>query len=159
MQDGISLKHVAHLIKRFFGYFVAPPLTPTERSEVADLLPAELASLFFGMQPQDQRHAYQVYQRTGGGRLSQAALLHDVGKSAARIGPFQRAIATLCQHLRIPTRGSWQIYLDHGRLGADMLAHAGGDALAVAFTRHHPGPAPAGIDPEDWETLSAADDV
>ena len=159
MQVGISLKHVAHLIKRFFGYFAASPLTPSERAEVADLLSPELASLFFGMQHQDQRHAYQVYVRSGGGHLAQAALLHDVGKSATRIGPFQRALATVCHALHLPKRDNWTVYLDHGRLGADMLAHAGGDALAVAFTRHHPGPVPAGVDPDDWAALSVADDV
>lgn len=159
VQVGIRLKHAAHLVKRFFGYITARDLTEDEREEVATLLPTELATLFFGMQRQDQRHAYEVYHRTDGGALTQAALLHDVGKSLGPIGPIRRSLATLCSILHIPTKGTWRMYLDHGAIGADLLARSGADALAVAFTRHHPGPAPAGIDAGMWKALSEADEV
>jgi hypothetical protein len=159
MQNGETLKHSSHLVKRFFGYLTAKPLTDGERQEIAGLLPTELATLFFGMQPQDQRHSYEVFMRTGGGHLTQAALLHDVGKSVSRIGPFSRSLATLGSVVHIRTKGDWNLYLDHGRLGADLLAQSGADALAVSFTRNHPGPVPTGIDPDDWKRLTEADEA
>lgn len=157
VQVGIRLRHAAHLVKRFFGYLTASDLSEAEREEVATLLSTELATLFFGMQQQDQRHSYEVYRRSGGGPSTQAALLHDVGKSLAPIGPIRRSLATVCSVLHIPTKGTWRMYLDHGAIGADLLARSGADALAVAFTRHHPGPPPAGVDPGVWKTLSDAD--
>jgi hypothetical protein len=159
MQNGQTLNHSSHLVKRFFGYLVAHPLTDEERAEIAGMLPTPLATLFFGMQPQDQRHAYEVYLRSGGGHLTQAALLHDVGKSVARIGPISRSLATLSAGISLPVRGNWVLYLDHGRIGADLLEQSGADALAVAFTRHHPGPTPPGIDQADWQTLTEADET
>lgn len=159
MQDGETLSHSSHLVKRFFEYLTAKPLTDSERQEVASLLPTALASLFFGMKLQDQRHSYEVYLRSGGGHLTQASLLHDVGKSVSSIGPIGRSLATLSSGIRVPTKGDWRLYLDHGQIGADLLAQSGADALAVAFTRNHPGPVPAGIDPEDWKTLTDADEA
>jgi hypothetical protein len=159
MQNGQTLTHPSHLIKRFFGYLVAQPLTVEERAEVAGLLPTALATLFFRMQPQDQRHSYDVYLRSGGAQLTQAALLHDVGKSVSKIGPISRSLATFSQAVNLRVHGDWRLYLDHGRIGADLLEQSGADTLAVAFTRHHPGPAPTGIDPSDWHTLADADEA
>jgi hypothetical protein len=159
VQDGKALKHSAHLVKRFFGYLTAQTLTDTEREHIAGVLPTELATLFFGMQPQDQRHAYDVYVRSGGGRLTQASLLHDVGKSVSRIGPLGRSFATISRAVGIPTKGRWQLYVEHGPIGAELLHEAGADALAVSFTRNHPGPPPSGVDPRDWDTLTEADEA
>lgn len=148
-----------HLVRRFFGFLRARPLTPSEQDSVSEALTAPLASMFFRQRPEDQRHALDVASRVGDrSDLVEAALLHDVGKSATDLGVVGRSAATLWSvtGLGMPTR--WRRYLDHGRLGAAMLEDAGAGPVAVAFTRHHPGPPPPEVDPDDWRTLSEADD-
>lgn len=159
MQDEIGLRQLVHLVKRFTGYVRAKPLQPHERDEVAGLLPSELADLFFSMQPEDQRHALDVYRRADSQDLAQAALLHDVGKSISRIGPISRSLATVADALHLPVKGGWRLYLDHGAIGADLLEVAGADDLAVEFTRNHPGPVPHGTDPDAWHRLTNADET
>jgi len=71
-----------------------------------------------------------------------AALLHDVGKLASGLGTFGRVVATL-----IRARPGWEdrrgwrrrvaLYRDHPRLGADLLALAGSDALTVDWAAQH----------------------
>ena len=150
---------MAHLVRRFFGFITARPLTPSEQLWVSDALGAKLRRLFYEQQHQDQRHAVDVALRAGDGRLREAALLHDVGKSASGLGAFARSLATLWSLTGLPVWGRWRTYLRHGELGAAMLERAGAGDLAVAFARHHPGPVPAGVDGGAWRALEAADDV
>ena len=98
-----------------------------------------------------------------------AALLHDVGKSAAGLGTFGRVVATLSgmvggrgmAPLWADRRGFTRkvgLYLRYGEIGADMLRLAGSDPLVVAWSLEHHLPA------EQWsmprtagELLVAAD--
>ncbi len=122
------------------------------------LLPEPLADLFFTMTVADQRHAFDVYLRTGGDpRLAEAALMHDIGKVAAPIGPLTRSFATVLAACHVPLTGSWAIYRDHGPIGAEMLAAVGASDFTVTFTRTHPDPPPAGINTDSWERLAQAD--
>ena len=89
----------------------------------------------------------------------QAALLHDVGKARSRIGPFQRSLATICNALRLPLPHRWKLYIDHGSIGARMLAEAGATDFVVAFTETHPGPPPGGADAEAWFAVARADEA
>ncbi|MDJ0962208.1 MAG: hypothetical protein QNJ88_16265 [Acidimicrobiia bacterium] len=154
----------AHLVRRFFGHLRATPLSPGEQDLVADALSPELAQLFHRQSPPDQRHAFDVARRvrsalpTDDAAFS-AALLHDVGKAVAAIGPIARSLATVFDALRIPMPAHWRSYRNHGAIGADALTAAGAPTLAVVFARHHPGPAPEGIDPDVWNALVAADNV
>lgn len=147
-----------HLVRRFFGFLTARPLTPTEQATVASELAPSLARLFFAQRPEDQRHAFDVAATVRDrSDLVEAALLHDVGKSESGLGAIGRSLATAWSTARMPMPRTWRTYLDHGRIGADLLEAGGAGDLAVAFARHHPGPVPAGIDPADWHRLGAAD--
>ena len=86
-----------------------------------------------------------------------AALLHDVGKLDANLGVYGRVIATISgavvhhdpEVIRdwTRTRGFTRrvgLYLQHPRLGGDMLALAGSDDLTVTWTRQHHLP------PDEW---------
>lgn len=153
--------YAAHLVRRFFGYLSAQPLTPTEQALVARMLSPDLHRLFTGQPPQDQRHALDVATRTThrSAEVLEAALTHDVGKSVAHLGPFGRSGATLWSFTPFPVTGRWHTYLAHGAIGAEMLERAGATEFAVAFARDHPGPVPPGIEPAAWEALASADDA
>ncbi len=147
-----------HLVRRFFGFLVAAPLTPSEQRIVSDALAAPVARLFFTQRPEDQRHAFEVARPfRDDPDLFEAALTHDVGKTVGNLGALARSAATIGAALRLPLPERWRTYLDHGPLGADALAEAGAGALAVAFARHHPGSPPDGVDPDAWHQLEESD--
>ncbi|GMQ98417.1 MAG: hypothetical protein BMS9Abin17_0927 [Acidimicrobiia bacterium] len=149
-----------HLVRRFFGFLTAAPLSPIEQDEIHAALPSRLARLFFSQRTEDQRHAFDVRSRVGDDpALVQAALLHDVGKIDSDLGAVGRSLATIWSATSLPIWGRWRAYLDHGRLGADVLEAHGADELAVAFTRHHPGAVPKSFDAVGWKRLSSADDA
>ena len=148
-----------HLARRFFGYVTSNPPTVGELDTVRDQLSEDLYDIFVRMNLEDQRHAIEVANRIDDDALIEAALLHDVGKSASDVGALGRSCATIARALSIPVSGSWRMYLDHGEIGASMLEAAGAGPVTVAFARFHPGPPPEGISPDRWRILEDADDV
>jgi hypothetical protein len=88
-----------------------------------------------------------------------AALLHDVGKVESGLGTLARVGATLAalglgrrRLLTWASRGGrgriaarLARYLDHDRIGAELLAAAGSDPLVVAWAGQHHLP------PHRWE--------
>lgn len=160
MQGIGRLANVLHLARRFFGHVRAKPLTDDEAEAVRDRLDEQLASLFFTMVVPDQRHAFDVYERSGpDNSIAVAALMHDIGKSAAPLGAMARAFATLGSAIHIPLRGAWAMYRDHAAIGAAMLQEAGADPFAIAFAKGHPGAPPEGVDADAWWRLAAADHI
>ena len=148
-----------HLVGRFFGFLNARPLTPDEQSFVATNLSPELQRIFFMQQPEDQRHGLDVASHLSDKpAVAEAALLHDIGKTASPLGAVSRALATLWAATSLPVWGIWHTYLDHGRIGAEVIETNGGSALSVAFARYHPGDPPPWIDADDWASLAEADD-
>ncbi|MCL1595119.1 MAG: hypothetical protein M3132_12290 [Actinomycetia bacterium] len=138
----------------------ARPLTPAQQEQINDALHGKLARLFFGQRHEDQRHGHEVASRIKyDPTLLQAALLHDVGKSACDLGAIGRSLATIWSASSLPIWGQWRTYAEHGPIGASLLEANGADELAVAFTRDHPGPVPEGIDPDAWRMLATADDA
>lgn len=121
---------------------------------------------YFGrMSAADQRHAIAVARDAEAGATDlpddqralavPAALLHDVGKIAAGLGTYGRAVATLSGVVAGPHYAdAWQersgftrkvgLYLKYGDLGAEMLQLAGSDPVVVAWSREHH------FLPEDW---------
>jgi hypothetical protein len=149
-----------HLVKRFFGHLFASSLTPTEQERIATNLRPQLLALFYRQSIQDQRHALEVAARLGSAdHLTEAALLHDVGKTASGLGVIQRSIVTLWTATGLPLWGTWQQYVDHGPIGAALLTSAGADQTSVLFARSHPGPVPEGVSRSDWHILETADNV
>ncbi len=106
------------------------------------------------MTTQDQRHALDVYhtlRRAGrtDARLFTAALLHDVGKSAARLWAWQRAVIVLLERFaprllarlsRGKPRGWRRPFIVHARhpdIGARMAEEAGCPPLVIALIQQH----------------------
>jgi hypothetical protein len=142
------------------------------------LLPDEV-ELWKRMSRSDRRHAVGVARRVEAALgpdatrpVLAAALLHDVGKLDANLGVYGRVIATVSgavvRHdpdvIRdwTRTRGFTRrvgLYLQHPRLGGDMLALAGSDDLTVTWTRqHHLPPEEWTLPPELANALKEADD-
>jgi hypothetical protein len=154
-----------HLAHRFFGALSpAGPPPSDEAWAVASLLPGE-QELWAQMSGPDRRHAIAVARDTSrllgpeGARreVLAAALLHDVGKVESSLGTFSRVAATLLAmglgRQRATSwrpgpgtgRPSWKarvaLYLEHDRLGADLLERAGSDELTSTWARQHHLPA------------------
>ena len=157
----MSATYLAHLARRFVtSLWPAPPPAADERW-VADLLAPGEAALWGRMGGADRRHAVGVARRVqaalGDGAtrpVLAAALLHDVGKTVSGFGPWRRSLATVLGAVagreRVVARGGRAgAYLDHDRLGAQLLAEAGADPLTVAWAAEHHLP-------EDTWTVPAA---
>jgi hypothetical protein len=125
----------------------------------------------------DRRHAVAVAERVEralGHEATRpvlaAALLHDVGKVESGLGTYGRVVATLSAKVAgADMAPAWRrqrgfirrvgLYLEHDRIGGDLLELSGSDPLTVAWTREHHRP------PADWtvpthigDALKAADD-
>lgn len=152
-----------HLVRRFFGVLTAKPLDAAERREVQPWLTDSDRDLFWAQDEADQRHALEtarsVRAAVGDDPVAiRAALFHDVGKVHSGLGPWRRSMATILGVLRLPMPKRYRTYLDHGPHGAQDLEAAGAERLVVEFARHHPGPAPYGLDRRLWKVLLDADD-
>jgi len=153
-----------HLIRRFVWTLRARPLNPGEQAVAAAVVRPGEREAFWSQGPADQRHAVETALRVmaaapGRPDLARAALLHDVAKRHARLGPIGRSLATVAGVLRLPAGRRWSTYLDHGPVAADELAAAGAEPLVVAYARHHHRGRPDGVAEDDWRILTAADDV
>jgi hypothetical protein len=168
-----------HLTKRFFETLV--PLGPRKADRqwaVDQLLPGERV-LWARMKPADRRHAAGVARRVEaalGDRADRpvlaAALLHDVGKIEANFGPYRRVIATVSAGavgrdpdvIRAWTRTTGftrkvGLYLQHPKLGGDLLGMAGSDPLTEAWAReHHLPESEWTVPPDIGRALKDADD-
>lgn len=140
----------------------AAELAEGERSNVDRWLanPA-LRVMFWEQSIGDQRHAYDGARHVFGlGRppeVVQAALLHDVGKRHAALGPIGRTLATVAHSVGIPGGRRMEAYTAHGARGADELEAAGAHPLVVSFTRHHHSGRPPDITVADWDVLVGVD--
>jgi hypothetical protein len=146
-----------HLVKRFFGSLL--PRGPNSNDAAwaeSQLLPGEV-ELWRRMRRTDRRHAVGVARRVEASLgddatrpVLAAALLHDVGKLDANLSVYGRVIATISGavvHHDEETIRDWTrtrgftrrvgLYLQHPRLGGDMLALADSDPLTVSWTREH----------------------
>lgn len=167
----------AHLVKRFFGSILPIGPKPDDDAWAREhLLDAE-QEVWDRMSRVDRRHAVGVARRAEAALGEEAtrpvvaaALLHDCGKVVSGLGTYGRVIATLSVKLAghdiamawSETRGFTRrvgLYVEHPRLGADLLGMAGSAPLTVAWTAEHHLP------PEDWtvpreigDALKAADD-
>ena len=136
------LAQLGHYARRFFGFFRLQPLSPSEQDVVASELSRDEAALFWSMQSEDQRHCFDmarcVHRRLPGDREAiRAALLHDVGKSQAQLGPVMRSVATVAGHMHLPMTAAMRHYWNHGPHGAFALADAGSSDFVVEFARDH----------------------
>jgi putative nucleotidyltransferase with HDIG domain len=155
---------VRHLARRFFGSLRTRfPDADGQRLVATTLTTPGTADIFWGQQRQDVVHGIAVARlvlddHPDRADLARAALLHDVGKAASRLGVIGRSLATILAATRLPVGARMHAYLDHAQIGARMLETAGIEDVAVAFARHHrDAEAPSGVDPSDWAILRRAD--
>ncbi len=145
-----------HYVRRFFTSLSRRPPTPADEQWARTrLTPAELR-LLDRLGNQDRRHliasAREVADHFGEDSVwVVAALLHDVGKHAARLGTSGRVAATLCSGLfgRLRVQG-WAgrpgptgrigRYELHGEIGADEIRRAGGPEEAARWSELHHDP-------------------
>lgn len=167
----------SHLARRFLGSLrPGGPAPAEERWALECLLPGEQA-LWHRLSGADRRHAVGVarqVERSLGHEAARpvlaAALLHDVGKVESGLGTYGRVVATVSAAVAGPDMAaSWRrqrgfvrrvgLYLQHDRLGADLLALAGSDDLTVAWAREHHRPSAEWTVPAKIAgALKAADD-
>lgn len=158
-----SVSDFGHLVARFLDAVLARRLAPLEQAEVAAYLRSPVERVVFWDQPTaDQRHGLEAARWVAARHpdrddLIRAALLHDIGKRHARLGPVGRSRATLRMAIGLQLTPGMSSYGDHGKLGAAELESAGAEPLVAAYARHHHGERPAEIDPLDWRVLVAAD--
>lgn len=154
-----------HLGRRFVRALWPGPPRKRDVAWVAGILePGELR-LWRSLPNHDQRYTIRVAkvvderlagtEFAGQPRWLAAALLHDVGKLDAGLGVYGRVVATLCGMVAsAETIDDWRrsrgfirrvgLYLQHPRLGREMLALAGSDPLTVAWAAEHHLP------PDQW---------
>lgn len=123
-------------------------------AEVERVLCPGAWALFVRQAPQDQRHALAVYEtlcRQGhtSKDLLAAALLHDVGKAAAQLGPWQRGALVLAERISPrfldliadgppqDWRRSVAHYASHAEIGARWAEEVGCSPITVELTRRH----------------------
>jgi hypothetical protein len=142
---------------RQFASALLARVSPDDLLEADEVLPPDAQKLFRRMSASDQRHSLNVMRtlrRQGHTEpgLLEAALLHDVGKSAARIYPWHRAIIVLSAHfapgllagLVSGEQRGWRrpfvVHRQHTEIGAEWVAQAGCSPLTVSLIRRHQEP-------------------
>jgi hypothetical protein len=129
------LSKIAHLTKRFVLSLVPSQVQEIERQWVQSVLSPSEFDVWNNMMVQDRRHSVLVGRRFVKHRPTAmqseiaGALLHDVGKSVARLGTFGRVIATLVG----PRTNRFRQYHDHEQIGATMLRSIGSDELTISM--------------------------
>jgi hypothetical protein len=129
------LSKIAHLTKRFVLSLVPSQVQQIERQWVQSVLSQSEFDVWNNMMVQDRRHSVLVGRRfvklrptASQGEIA-GALLHDVGKSVARLGTFTRVLATLVG----PRTNRFRQYHDHEKIGATMLRSIGSDELTISM--------------------------
>lgn len=151
-----------HLAGRFFDVLTAEPLRPEDRSRLDEWLSPIEQAIFFDQSVADQRHGLEcglevAIEHGDRPELVRAALLHDVGKRHARLGPLGRVFASVLIRLGLPVGARVRSYEAHGPIGASELLELGAGTLVVDFARHHHVARPPSITPQDWELLESVD--
>ena len=129
------MSKIAHLTKRFVLSLVPSQVQQIERQWVQSVLSPSEFDVWNNMMVQDRRHSVLVGRRFVKHRPTAmqseiaGALLHDVGKSAARLGTFGRVIATLVG----PRTNRFRQYHDHEQIGAMMLRSIGSNELTISM--------------------------
>lgn len=127
-----SLRSIQHLVRRALTSFSNAPVTPNQSLVVRDILQDAEFRLWCDMDPRDQRHSLDVLERfdvlapSASRPWRAAALLHDVGKNASRLGWLTRICATVVG----PKGRRFRSYHDHETIGVALLRDVGAEDVA-----------------------------
>ncbi len=146
---GVDVLQWRYRVWQFFKAMTTKNSPEWGRIAAAYLSPEQMA-LFRRMSPHDQRHSVDVLQKLLAkdcqeDDLLKAALLHDVGKTAARLTPWHRVISVLLgnwlDRLACEEPGKWCypffVQREHPLIGAKMAKHAGCSPRCVRIIRYH----------------------
>lgn len=179
VKERVRRPHVVHLARRFLGALSPAAPAPADEAWVTSVLTGPERTLFAAMANHDRRHAIGVARRALAMRgddapddLAAAALLHDVGKVHADLGPIGRARATVrialvgrarvrAEVARSERARRVALYADHPGLGAaDLRARGARPRVAAWAGVHHDAArwSESGFDPDEVAALHAADD-
>lgn len=144
-------------VQQFFRALFAR-VSPSERAIVHDTLSPAQAALFWRMARCDQRHGLDVYHmlREDGCQdeaLLAAALLHDVGKAAARLTIAHRVAVVLIERALPGWLARWAgegrgwkapfaAHVQHPQVGGAWARAAGSSTDIVMLIREHHVDAP-----------------
>jgi len=149
----LTLSRLAYRTRQFWNAL----LSPRKRVETEVLLPHLSPSqivLFRRMQPSEQAHAYQVFERLKAAGQTEpdllaAALLHDVGKILVPLSLPDRVVIVLGKRLFRRRARRWGegtlsrlrrpfvVASHHPGWGADLAKQAGASSRTVDLIRHH----------------------
>jgi hypothetical protein len=153
-----------HWVGRFVRSIRPSAPSPEDLAWAGEWMSPAEAALFDGMDDRDRSHSIGVARKVASVSVDPAmlaaALLHDVGKSRARLGLVGRVVATL---VGVVARDAWlarfaggmglagrvATYLDYPALGRTMLTEAGSDPLVAAWAAEHHRP------PAEWSVPAA----
>jgi hypothetical protein len=146
-------------VVQFFGALTAT-VRPDELDTVMRYLEPPQMALFQRMTVWDQRHSLDVFARlqANGNQdpdLLRAALLHDVGKSRARVTVWHRVLVVLLAGVRkdwlkrlAAVESGWRqpvaAIVWHSAAGASLAADAGCSATVQEYIREHDNPQATG---------------
>lgn len=161
---------IGYRIRQLWQAVRAGPLTPAQLDEVGQTLTLAEVELFARMPVNDQWHAYRVYGmlRDSGQAddvLLAAALLHDVGKTQARLSVWDRCLAVLGEHVA-PRRVShwgegdargWKrafvVRRQHAAWGAALARDCGARPEVIDLIRRHQDTIPVENDHDNKRLL------
>ncbi len=152
----MNVSTLTHRVKQFARALNAS-VEARELNELPEYLDAAQRALFRRMSASDQRHSLNLFRtlRERGetdDALLQAALLHDIGKSLARIRLWHRVAYVLlgrtlprwrerfCRGSQRDWRYAFYVLAHHTELGAELARGAACNDEVVALIRNHQRP-------------------
>lgn len=159
-QSKISL--IFHLGKRWALSLSHKPPSEQELHWVQLQLNQLEYELWLQMSNQDKRHTISVAHKLqflldfqAPSYAISAALLHDIGKIRSNLGTNSRVLATLVAGVfgrdkvaRWKNRPNYLsrigLYIDHGKVGSELLGAIGSSPLTISWTNQHHDP------PQQW---------
>jgi hypothetical protein len=147
------IARLAYRSRQLWNALFSPRMPVSDEALLSQLTTPQY-SLFRSMQPSEQAHAYQMFERLKADGHSEpdlltAALLHDAGKTRQPLSIIDRIVIVLGKRLFREKARGWAVGpMDglrrpfvvadrHAGWGADLAAQAGATPVSVELIRRH----------------------